>query len=66
MFFIAGISNGEKKLDYVQNTFCSKCESFGRIEVYMTYLCFNLFLSLSLNGTRSFILNTLVAIVYIF
>ena len=43
MFFIAGISNGEKKLDYVQNTFCSKCESFGRIEIYMTYLCFNLF-----------------------
>ena len=25
MFFIGGISNEEKKLDYVQNTTCPKC-----------------------------------------
>lgn len=43
MFFIGGISNREKKLNYFQNIVCSKCGSFGRIEVYMTYMCFSLF-----------------------
>lgn len=43
MFFIGGISNGEKKLDYIQNTICSKCGKFSRMEVYMTYMCFSLF-----------------------
>lgn len=43
MFFIGGISNGEKKLDYVQTIVCSRCGAFGRMEVYMTYMCFSLF-----------------------
>lgn len=43
MFFIGGISNGEKKLDYIQSIICPNCGSFGRIEVYMTYMCFSLF-----------------------
>ena len=43
MFFIGGISNSEKKLDYIQNTICSKCGKFSRMEVYMTYMCFSLF-----------------------
>ena len=43
MFFIGGISNGEKKLDYIQSTVCPRCEAFGRMEVYMTYMCFSLF-----------------------
>jgi hypothetical protein len=43
MFFIFGISNGEKKLDYVQTMLCSRCGQFGRFEVYMTYLYFSLF-----------------------
>lgn len=43
MFFISGISNGEKKLDYVQSIICSRCGAFGRMEVYMTYMCFSLF-----------------------
>lgn len=43
MFFIGGISNGEKKLDYVQTVVCPMCGSFGRMEVYITYMCFSLF-----------------------
>ena len=43
MFFIGGISNEEKKLDYVQNTICPKCGKFSRMEVYMTYMYFSLF-----------------------
>lgn len=43
MFFIGGISSGEKKLDYAQSSICSRCGAFGRMEVYMTYMCFSLF-----------------------
>lgn len=43
MFFIGGISNGEKKLDYFQTIVCPMCGAFGRMEVYMTYMCFSLF-----------------------
>ena len=43
MFFIGGISNGEKKLDYIQSTVCPRCGSFGRMDIYMTYMCFSLF-----------------------
>lgn len=43
MFFIGGITNGEKKLDFNQTMVCSRCGSFGSLEVYMTYMCFSLF-----------------------
>lgn len=43
MFFICGISNREKKLDFFQNMICPKCESFGRMEVYVSYMYFSLF-----------------------
>lgn len=43
MFFIFGISNGEKQLDYNETMVCKRCGSFGRFEVYMTYMYFSLF-----------------------
>lgn len=43
MFFIFGISNGEKKLDFVQSMLCPRCGQFGRLELYMTYMYFSLF-----------------------
>lgn len=43
MFFIFGISQGEKKLDYIQTMLCSSCGQFGRLELYMTYTYFSLF-----------------------
>lgn len=43
MFFIMGISSGEKKLDFVQTFLCSRCGQFGRYEFYITYTFFSLF-----------------------
>ena len=43
LFFIFGISNGEKQLDYNKTIICSKCGQFGRLDVYMTYMYFSLF-----------------------
>ncbi|WMJ88493.1 zinc ribbon domain-containing protein [Anaerocolumna sp. MB42-C2] len=43
MFFIMGISSGQKKLEFVQTIFCSKCSQFGRLELYITYTSFTLF-----------------------
>ena len=66
MFFIGGISNGEKKLDYIQSTVCPRCEAFGRMEVYMTYMCFSLFFIPIFKWNKNIMLNILVAIVYMF
>ncbi|MBH1941967.1 zinc ribbon domain-containing protein [Mobilitalea sibirica] len=43
MFFIFGISNGEKKLEFVQAGMCPGCGQFGRLELYITYMYFSLF-----------------------
>ncbi len=43
MFFIMGISSGQKKLDFIQTMLCSRCEQFGRFEIFMTYTYLSLF-----------------------
>lgn len=43
MFFIIGISTGEKKLDFVQTILCSRCGSYGRYEVFLTYTYLSIF-----------------------
>lgn len=43
MFFIGGIMPGMKQLDFSQTGVCFHCGSYGRFEVYMTYLCFTFF-----------------------
>lgn len=43
MFLIFGISNGEKKLDFIQTMLCSRCGQYGRFEVYITYMYLSLF-----------------------
>lgn len=43
MFFIFGISNKQKKLDFNQTTVCSNCGAYGRYEAFMTYSYFSLF-----------------------
>lgn len=43
MFFIIGISNGEKKLNFVQTMLCNRCGQFGRLEIYVSYMHFTLF-----------------------
>lgn len=43
MFFIMGINNGEKRLDFTQTVICPCCGKYGRYEVYFSYMCFSLF-----------------------
>ncbi|WP_347565025.1 zinc ribbon domain-containing protein [Lactonifactor sp. BIOML-A7] len=43
VFFIMGISQGRKNIEYVKTVICSSCGKYGRYEVYMTYSCFSLF-----------------------
>ena len=43
MFFIIGISQKEKRLDFDQMAVCACCGRYGRYEVYMTYTFFSLF-----------------------
>jgi hypothetical protein len=43
MFFIGGIMPGMKQLDFGQTGICPRCGSYGRYQVYMTYLCFTFF-----------------------
>ena len=43
MFFIMGISDAVKKLDFNQCEICKCCGKYGQIEVYMTYMYLMLF-----------------------
>lgn len=43
MFFIIGISNGIKNMEYFKNMICKGCGRFGRAEAFMTYSCLSLF-----------------------
>ncbi len=43
MFFVFGLANGEKKINFVQTVICSRCGQFGRWEAYVTYMYFSLF-----------------------
>lgn len=43
MFFIIGISNGEKQIEFDQPLVCPCCGKFGRLELHMTYMFFSLF-----------------------
>lgn len=43
MFFIMGISDGRKDLDFTKTVICSACGSYGRYQVFMTYTYLSLF-----------------------
>lgn len=43
MIFIMGITTKQKKLDFYQNWICPRCGKYGRLEVYMEYMCLSLF-----------------------
>jgi hypothetical protein len=58
MFFVFGISNGEKKLDYIQTLLCSRCEQYGKLELYMTYYYFSLFFIPIFKWNRKFIVKS--------
>ena len=43
MFFICGMSQGKKLLDYTRTVICSLCGGYGRYQVFMTYSYFSVF-----------------------
>lgn len=43
MFFIMGINQGRKDFAYDRMVVCDRCGSYGRYQVFMTYLCFSFF-----------------------
>lgn len=43
MFFMMGITNGRKDFEFNQVITCDSCGSFGRYEVFMTYMVLSLF-----------------------
>lgn len=43
MFFMIGITDGRKDLDYVQTIICNVCGKYGRYQVFMTYTVLSLF-----------------------
>lgn len=43
MFFIMGISQGQKKLNFDQTVICGHCGKYGHLSVYMVYSYFSLF-----------------------
>lgn len=43
MFFMMGITEGKKNLDHDQMIICDHCGSYGRYQVFMTYMVLSLF-----------------------
>lgn len=43
MFFIMGVSTKEEKIDFNQTEICPNCDSFSRLELFMTYSYLMLF-----------------------
>ncbi|MGI5931881.1 MAG: zinc ribbon domain-containing protein [Eubacterium sp.] len=43
MFFLMGITPGRKDFDFYQNMQCGQCGSWGRCQVFMTYMVLSLF-----------------------
>ncbi|MFU0826394.1 MAG: zinc-ribbon-15 domain-containing protein [Lachnoclostridium sp.] len=43
MFFMMGITNGRKDFDFNQLITCDVCGSYGRYQVFMTYMVLSLF-----------------------
>ena len=43
MFFMMGITQGRKDFEYNQTVICDRCGTYGRYQVFMTYMCLSLF-----------------------
>lgn len=43
MFFMMGITQGRKDFEHNQMMICDRCGSYGRYQVFMTYMCLSLF-----------------------
>ena len=60
MFFIMGVSQGQKKLNFDQLIVCGRCGRYGHLEVYMVYSYLSLFYSGVKMGTPLLCANHLL------
>lgn len=58
MFFIMGISQGRKKLDFDQLTVCCRCGRYGHLEVCMVYTYLSLFFIPVFKWDKHYIVRT--------
>lgn len=58
MFFIMGISQGQKKLNFDQLVVCRSCGKYGHLEVYMVYSYLSLFFIPVFRWGRSYYVRT--------
>ncbi|MBP5595893.1 MAG: zinc ribbon domain-containing protein [Pseudobutyrivibrio sp.] len=43
MFFVMGITDGRKDIDFAQTVICDNCGKYGRYQVFMLYTVLSLF-----------------------
>ncbi len=58
MFFIMGISPGQKKLNFDQLVICRHCGRYGHLEVFLTYTCLTLFFIPVFRWGRQYMVRT--------
>lgn len=58
MFFIMGITDGQKQFDFTQTILCGGCGGYGRYEVFMTYTVLTLFFIPVFRWNRQYFVRT--------
>ena len=57
MFFIMGISTGQRKLDFDQVVICPYCGQYGHVQVIEIYTCLSLFFIPVLKWNRHYVIQ---------
>jgi hypothetical protein len=58
MFFIMGVSQGQKQLEYHQTVICGVCGAYGRYEVFMTYMYLSFFFIPLFKWNKQYLVRT--------
>ena len=58
MFFMMGITDGRKNLDFSQTIICNRCGKYGRYQVFMTYTVLSLFFIPCFKWNKHFYVQT--------
>jgi hypothetical protein len=58
MFFMMGITNGQKELEHQQMVICGECGRYGHYTVFMTYMVLSIFFIPILKWNRKYYVRT--------
>lgn len=58
MFFLMGITDGRKYLDFAQTIICDVCGKYGRYQVYMSYTVLTIFFIPCLKWNKEYYVKT--------